>query len=157
MRKSLIAVVAACIGLAGSPAPAGAGLFSATGPVIAILAGELFVGEAEGNVSGAGTLAIRSQKRPALTCSGQFTSSAEQGGTGDLRCSDGATAKFEFKRLSVRRGYGVGSFSRGSMSFAYGLPAEEAAPYLKLPKGKKLRHNGTELELVSLSDVPSKI
>jgi hypothetical protein len=153
--KILIAVLAACIGLAGLAAPAGAGLFSATGTVIAILADELFVGEAEGHLSGAGTLAIHSQKRPELTCLGQFTSSAELGGSGDMQCSDGATAKFHFKRLSVRRGHGAGSFSRGSMSFAYGLTAEEAGPYLNLPKGKNLRHNGMELELVSLPDVPS--
>jgi hypothetical protein len=36
------------------------------------------------------------------------------------------------------------------MSFAYGLTAEEAAPYLKLPKGKKLAGNGTDLKLVNL-------
>jgi hypothetical protein len=46
-------------------------------------------------------------------------------------------------------GYGEGSFSRGSMSFAYGLSVEEASPYLKLPQGKKLTHNGTEPGLVS--------
>jgi hypothetical protein len=155
MRKILITALAAGIGLAGSAASAGAGLFSATGVVIAIVAGELFVGEAEGHVSGAGTLAIHSQKRPALRCVGQFTSSAELGGTGEMKCSDGATAKFQFKRLTVRRGYGVGTLSRGSMSFAYGLTAEEAAPYLKLPKGKTLRRNGTELELVSLADAPT--
>ena len=67
-----------------------------------------------------------------------------------MRCSDGTNAIFHFKRLSVFRGYGVGSFSRGSMSFAYGLTAEEAGPYLNLPEGKKLTHNGTELELVDL-------
>lgn len=148
LRKTSVAVLALWIGLTATAA--GAGLFSATGMVIAIIADELFVGEAEGHLSGAGTLAIRSQKRPELTCLGQFTSSAELGGTGQLRCSDGATAEFHFKRLSVRRGFGVGSFSRGSMSFAYGFTAEEAVPYLKLPKGKKLAHNGTELELVDL-------
>ena len=67
-----------------------------------------------------------------------------------MRCSDGATATFRFQRLSVFRGYGVGSFSRGAMSFAYGLTAEEAAPYLSLPEGKKLRYYGRELELVDL-------
>jgi hypothetical protein len=36
------------------------------------------------------------------------------------------------------------------MSFAYGLTAEEAGPYLKLPEGKKLTHSGTELKLVDL-------
>jgi hypothetical protein len=36
------------------------------------------------------------------------------------------------------------------ISFAYGLTAEEARPYLKLPAGKKLAYNGKELELVDL-------
>ena len=148
MQKILITILAACIGLAGSVTPAGAGLFSATGAVIAILADELFVGEAEGHLSGAGTLVIHAQKNRDLICIGQFTSSALLGGTGQMRCTDGATATFHFQRLSVFRGYGVGSFSRGSMIFTYGLTAEEAGPYLKLPEGKKLTQNGTELELV---------
>ena len=150
MRKMFITVLVACIGLAGSATPASAGLFSATRMVIAILADELFVGEAEGHLSGAGTLAIRSQENPELTCLGQFTSSAELGGSGQMQCSDGATATFHFQRLTVFRGYGAGSFSRGSMSFAYGLSAEEAGPYLRLPAGKKLRHSGTALTLVDL-------
>jgi len=150
MRKTWIAVFATCLGLAGPATPAGAGLFSATGMVIAILADDLFLGEAEGHLGGAGTLAIRSQKRPELTCTGEFTSSAEHGGKGQLRCSDGATSIFKFKRLSVRRGYGEGSFSRGSMNFTYGLTVEEARQYLTLPKGKKLEHDGTELKLVDL-------
>jgi len=150
MRKLSPAILAACLGLAGPATPAGAGLLSAKGPVIAILAGELFLGEAEGHLGGAGTLAIRSQKRPAVTCTGQFTSSAALGGSGQMQCIDGTTATFRFKRLNVFRGYGVGSFSRGPMSFAYGLTAEEAAPYLKLPAGKKLTGNGTELALVDL-------
>ena len=150
MRKILITVLVVCIGLAGSATLAGAGLLSATRTVIAILADELFVGEAEGHLSGAGTLAIRSQKNPALTCLGEFTSSAALGGSGQMHCSDGASASFNFQRLCMFRGYGVGSFSRGAMSFAYGFSSEEAGPYLKLPAGKKLTHNGTELKLVDL-------
>jgi hypothetical protein len=124
------------------------GILSATGAVIAILAGDLFVGTAEGHLDGSGTLAIQSQKNPALACKGEFTSSAELGGKGQLRCSDGGSATFQFKRLGLRRGHGEGKFSRGPMSFAYGLSAEEAAPYLKLPEGKTLAHNGADLELV---------
>jgi hypothetical protein len=150
MRRILITVLAACIGLTGSITPAGAGLFSATGMVIAILADDLFVGEAEGHLNGAGTLTIRSQRNPAVSCLGQFTSSAALGGSGQMHCSDGATATFHFQRLDMFRGHGVGSFSRGSMSFAYGLTAEEARPYLKLPRGKKLAQNGAGLELVDL-------
>lgn len=150
MFKILTTVLVTCIGLCAAVPAASAGLFSATGPVIAILGGELFVGEAEGHLNGAGTLAIHSQKQPDLTCRGQFTSSATQGGAGQMLCSDGATSTFHFKRLSVFRGYGIGTFSRGSMSFAYGLGAEEAAPYLTLPMGKKLAQNGTVLQLVDL-------
>ena len=150
MRNFLITVVVACMGLGGSTSLMGAGLLSATGMVIAILADDLFVGEAEGHLSGAGTLAIHSQKDPALTCFGQFTSSAELGGSGQMLCSDGSTATFHFQRLSVFRGYGVATFSRGVMSFAYGFTPEASGPYLKLPAGKKLVQNGIELALVDL-------
>ena len=123
-------------------------MFSATRTAIALPAADQFVGEAEGHLSGAGTLVIHSQKNRDLICLGEFTSSAVLGGSGQMRCSDGATATFQFQRLSVFRGYGVGSFSRGAMSFTYGLTAEEAGPYLKLPEGKRLMHNGAELALV---------
>ena len=149
MQKILLTLLVACAGTSAST-PASAGLFSAKGPVIAILAGELFVGEAEGHLGGAGTLVIRSQKDPALVCVGEFTSSEELGGSGKLRCSDSATASFSFQRLSVFRGHGGGTTSRGPMSFAYGFSPVEAVPYLKPPAGKKLAHNGTELVLVGL-------
>jgi len=152
VRKILVPVLAACIGLAGAGTLAGAGLFSATGSVIAIVAGDLFVGEAEGNLNGAGTLAIRSQKASGPSCLGQFTSSASLGGSGQMQCSDGTTATFQFRRLSVFSGHGVGHSSRGPMSFVYGLAADEVGPYLKLPEGRKLTHNGTELELADLQE-----
>ena len=148
MRKILVMVFAACIGSVGAATVAAAGLFSATRTVIAIVADDLFVGTAEGHLNGAGTLAIRSQKNPALTCLGQFTSSAQLGGSGEMLCSDGTTATFHFQRLTVFRGHGTGSFGRGTMSFAYGFTHEEAEPYLKLPEGKKLARNGTVLALV---------
>jgi hypothetical protein len=148
VRKILLAGLA-CAGLACT-APTAAGLLSSTGAVIAILDGELFVGTAEGNYDGAGTLSIHSRKNAALTCSGKFTSSAELGGKGKLGCSDGRSATFKFKRLTIYRGHGTGRLERASMSFTYGLTAEEAAPYLKLPKGKKLAGSGTDLKLVNL-------
>jgi hypothetical protein len=150
MRKMLVWGIAACIGLAGAATDARADLFSATGAVIAMLAGELFVGEAVGHLNGAGTLAIHSQLNPELTCSGQFTSSAELGGAGQMNCSDGTSATFTFQRLSVLRGYGAGSHDRGALRFAYGLTAEEAYPYLGLPEGKKLTDDGKQLRLADL-------
>ena len=153
MRLTLVAGFMAVAGFAGWANPAGAGFLSATGPVIAILDGGLFVGEAVGHLDGSGTISIHSHSIPEVTCRGQFTSSAELGGTGNMQCSDGMTATIQFQRLSVFRGYGTGSTSRGPMSFTYGLHPNETEHYLKLPRGKTLRLDGKELELVD--DVPS--
>jgi hypothetical protein len=152
MMKQTLAAAIACIGLTGSVAPASAGLLSSTGAVIAIMGGELYTGTAEGHLNGAGTLAIHSKKDASLTCKGNFTSSAELGGNGKLNCSDGSSSTFQFKRLNLYQGHGGGTFNKqkAAMSFAYGLTAEEAKPYLKLPKGKKLEGKGERLELVSL-------
>ena len=150
VRQLWITGLVACAALAGPAGVADAGLLSAKGPVIAILAGELYVGEAEGHWNGAGTLAIHSQKDPGLTCAGEFTSSAELGGKGQLRCSDRRTAVFRFQRLDMYRGHGAGTLGAAALSFTYGLTAEEARPYLKLPAGKKLAHDGTTLKLVAI-------
>ena len=155
MNKMLIAVLAASLGLSLGLAEwtnvAAAELFSKTGPVIALMANDLFLGEAEGHLNGAGTIAIHSQRNPEVTCAGQFTSSAEFGGSGETRCSNGATGTYHFKRLSLEKGYGIGSYGRRSMSFTYGLTVDESEPYLKLPPGKKLEHNGKTLALVDIS------
>jgi hypothetical protein len=70
-----------------------------------------------------------------------------------MRCSTGRTGTYHFKRLSLERGYGVGSYGRQSMTFTYGLTIAESEPYLKLPAGKKLEHNGKMLALVDISPV----
>jgi hypothetical protein len=138
---------AAILSLALVAAPAAAGLFSATGQVFAILGDQLFVGEAEGHLNGAGTLAIHSQRDPGLSCTGDFVSSAA-GGSGQLTCNDGSRATFSFARLTVFRGHGSGSYSRGPMSFSYGMPAAEAKRYLTLPAGKNLVRVAMALQLV---------
>jgi phospholipid transport system substrate-binding protein len=159
MRSLVVTSVAAFAALAGWTHPAGAGLLSSTGPVIAILADDLYLGEAEGNLDGSGTIVIKSQARPEVDCRGEFTSSAEHGGTGkgDLRCSDGSTATLQFKRLSLVRGYGSGRSSRGALSFTYGLSAAESGPYLALPPGKALARGVRNLVLVDASPPPTAI
>jgi hypothetical protein len=130
MRNTLAAVLVA---LAGWMNPARAELFSSTGPVIAILAGDLFLGEAKGHLDGSGTVRIQSRANPEVSCYGQFASSAEHGGAGSMRCSDGATLTFRFQRLGFKRGHGTGVSTRGPLSFTYGLSASESEPYLKPP------------------------
>ena len=125
-------------------------IFSSTGSAIAIFAGKLFQGEAVGNLDGSGTIKIQSSTKPDVTCNGDFTSSAELGGAGSLKCSDNSTATIQFQRLSILRGYGTGSSSQGPMSFTYGLSANKSEPYLKLPPGKALMLDGKNLVLVDV-------
>ncbi len=143
-----------CVGLAGWTGGANAQLFSSTGPVIAILGGELLVGEVTAHLAGWGTIALRSRANPALSCAGEFSATDALGDAGQLRCSDGARATFEFQRLSLRRGYGAGASSRGALSFTYGLTAEQSASYLKLPAGQSLAGEGDSLQLVTAAPYP---
>jgi hypothetical protein len=151
-RSSALAL---CIALAGWAGAANAGPFSSTGPVIAILDGELLVGKVTAHLAGWGTIALRSLSNPALTCVGEYSATEALGDAGQLRCSDGAAATFQFQRLSLRRGYGAG-ISGSALSFTYGLTAEESAPYLKLPPGQELRQDGNSLELVAAAPFPRR-
>ena len=63
--------------------PVGAQLLSATAPVIAILDGELLLGEATGNLGGWGTIALQSRGNAERTCKGEFSHGEAQGGTWD--------------------------------------------------------------------------
>jgi hypothetical protein len=143
------------MGLAAWTGHPGAQLLSSTGPVIAILDGELLVGEATGHLGGWGTIALRSRAKAERTCAGEFSHSEALGDSGQLRCSDGASAAFRFQRLTVRRGYGAGSSGGSELSFTYGLSAVDSAPYLKLPPGKELRGEGNNLELVAPIPLPT--
>ena len=157
MYRTLISAFVGCsICLGAATNIAAQELFSKTGPVIAIMADELFVGEAVGHLSGAGTIAIHSQRNPAVTCLGEFTSSAELGGSGKIRCSNGATGTYRFTRLTMEQGHGQGRYGQRSMSFTYGLTADESKPYLKLPAGKHLHLNDKTLALVEASPASRK-
>jgi hypothetical protein len=147
MRKLSIIVVALWA-LAGWAGLARAELFSSTGPVIAILDGELLLGEATGHLGGWGTIKLHSNSKAGFTCTGEFSTADALGDSGSLRCGDGVKLGFTFQRLTMLRGYGVGNLG-GSLSFTYGLTAEESVRYLQLPLGKELKGEGHSLELVA--------
>lgn len=144
-----------CMALAGWTGVTDAELFKSSGPVIAILEGTLLVGEVTANLAGWGTIALRSPSNPGLTCVGEFSATEALGDAGELRCSDGAAAAFQFQRLSPRRGHGAGT-SGSALTFTYGLTAEESAPYLKLPYGKALSGDGSNLALVAALPFPPR-
>ena len=128
--------------------------FSSTSPVIAILDGELLLGEATGHLGGWGTIALHAPSN-GRTCAGEFSYSDAAGDAGQLKCSDGARAAFWFQPLTLMRGYGAGSSGR-ALSFTYGLSAEDSAPYLQVPAGKELRRERGGLELVGAVPFPSR-
>lgn len=146
--------VVLCLALAGWTGAADAGPFSSSAPVIAILDGELLVGEVTAHLAGWGTIALRSPSSAGRTCAGEYSATEALGDAGQLRCSDGAAATFLFQRLSLRRGHGAGT-SGSALSFTYGLTAEESASYLKLPAGKELRGDGNDAELVAAVPFPA--
>jgi len=155
-KKLLLTGLALSMALAAWTGEAGAQLLSSTGPVIAILDGELLVGEATGHLGGWGTIALHSRAKAGRTCVGEFSYSEALGDAGQLRCSDGASAAFRFQRLGLMRGYGAGGSSGNALSFTYGLSAEASAPYLKLPAGKQLSGDGKDLELVAAVPFPPR-
>lgn len=154
-RKLQASALALCIAFAGWAGVADAGPLSSTGPVIAVLDGQVLVGEVTAHLAGWGTIALRSPSNPGLTCVGEFSATEALGDAGQLKCSDGASATFQFQRLSLRRGHGAGT-SGSALTFTYGLTAEESAPYLKLPYGKALTGDGSNLALVAAVPFPPR-
>ena len=80
MLIRLVIALAAMVMISGCANQAGSrmGLFSATAPVIAILADDLFVGETEGYADRSGKITVQSRLNPDIKCIGEFayTSSA---------------------------------------------------------------------------------
>jgi hypothetical protein len=154
-RKLQASALALCLALGGWAGAPDAGPLSSSGPVIAILDGELWVGEATAHLAGWGTIVLSSRSNAGLSCIGEFSATEALGDAGQLRCSDGAAATFQFQRLSLRRGHGAGT-NGSALSFTYGLSAEESAPYLKLPYGKALRGDDSNLALVAAVPFPPR-
>lgn len=140
MKQITSAMVLAAALLSGCANESGArmGLFSATAPVIAILADDLFLGEAVGYMDRTGTIQIKSSVNEDIRCIGEFRYTGAKTGIARVRCTDGAEATLDFTGLSALSGYGFGKSSRGPASFTFGLTPEQAGQYLKLPQGKKL-------------------
>ena len=126
------------------------GLFSATGPVIAILADDLFLGEVTGYMDRTGTIEIKSAVNESVQCIGEFRYTGSKTGIARVRCNDGTEASIDFTSLTALSGYGFGKTSRGPASFTYGLTPEQSSRYLKLPEGKKLSPSGKGTILVDI-------
>jgi len=126
------------------------GLFSVKLPVIAILHGDLFVGNAIAQLNRKGTIDLQSVLDANGKCFGNFRFTEANAGIADMQCNDGSAAQLSFSALSTFSGYGSGSTPSGPASFTFGLRPEVAALHLILPPGKKLVEGSEGLRLESV-------
>jgi hypothetical protein len=149
MNYGLYGVMLTTLALGACANQSGAqmGLFTTTAPVVAVVGGELYTGQSVCYIDGSGVIQLKSSSNPEQECSGDFRYESERLGVGDMRCTGGSSATFQFRALSTLTGYGFGRARTGDVSFAYGMTPEQAEPYLRLPSGKKLRRKDGTLVL----------
>jgi hypothetical protein len=150
MKYGLCIVAVTTLALCGCANQSGAqmGLFTTTMPVVAIVADDLYIGESVSYMNGTGIMKLKSSAHPEQECRGDFRFESDRLGVGEMRCSGGASATFQFRALSTLAGYGFGRARTGEVSFAYGMTGEQAEPYLRLPSGKRLRWKDSALLLI---------
>lgn len=79
----------------------------------------------------------------APSCMGALRYTSSNGGTVQLRCSDGSHWTLTFRALSEASGYG----STNGASLAYGLKPAQARAWLQPPAGRQLQAEGERLRL----------
>jgi hypothetical protein len=67
-----------------------------------------------------------------------------------MTCNDGTEARIQFNKLTNLSGYGLGTSTKGGVSFTYGLTPEEATKYLSIPTNKRLRPPSSSNEKLQL-------
>ena len=140
MLRICLAMTSISLSLSGCTTSSGArmGLFTATAPVYAVMYDELLLGKAVGYMDRTGTINIASAVTDGMRCVGEFRYTGMRTGEADLRCNDGTIALIRFNAISSLSGYGIGSTSRGPVSFTFGMNLDKAEQYLVLPKGKRI-------------------
>lgn len=78
---------------------------------------ETFTGSATGQMDGAGTLTITSNK--GRKCKGDFVYTTNREGSGTFVCSDGSSGPFQFVSTGTR-GTGTGTIGGKAFTFVFG-------------------------------------
>jgi hypothetical protein len=149
MIQRLLLIIAVCSALSACANTSGArmGLLTTTMPVVALVSNEVYTGDAVSYIDGTGKMRLKAETDPQRECQGAFRYETGNFGKGKLQCADGSTAVFHFHAMSTLTGYGYGKADRGHVRFTYGLTPDQAAPYLRLPAGKKLQRKDSALLL----------
>ena len=118
---------------------AGMRLLSSSVPAVAVVNDMLLTGQAVVFTDRTGTLNLESSEAPKLKCMGHVRYTASKTGVARLNCSDGTDFQASFTAIGETSGYGKSMTARGGpVSYAFGMPAANAAAYLTLPPGKRI-------------------
>ena len=99
----------------------------------ATLGGRLLKGQAYYIQGRLGQVHLESEDAPTLACAGSLTLTGSQLGVAQMRCSNGQTVDVPFALLSPLRATGRGRMGEADFLFTYGLPPEQAGPFLGVP------------------------
>ncbi len=99
----------------------------------ASVGGRLLKGQAYYIQGRVGQVHLASEDTPPLACAGSLTMTGSVQGLAQMRCSNGETVDVPFALLSPLRATGRGRMGDADFFFSYGLPPEQAAPFLGVP------------------------
>lgn len=99
----------------------------------ATVGGRLLKGQAYYTQGRVGQVHLESEDAPALACSGSLTLIGSVQGVAQMRCSNGQSVDVPFALLSPLRATGRGRMGDAEFFFSYGLPPEQAGPFLGVP------------------------
>lgn len=109
-------------------------------PVLAVIGGRVFVGEAQPaqRYHLRTPITFASAGPPAVTCRGVYTLSAGRGDGFDIACDDGVKLRGDLTMENMTSGYGDGQAANGKFGFTYGMALKPAVRRLAALTGAPL-------------------
>lgn len=108
------------------------GLLSGTGPVVALIGNDFFVGQRSNT-----RIQLASTSRAGVSCVGENLVTGSITGHADIRCTDGTVASIPFTHTAVGslEGYGRAETPTGPVSYTYGMRLSDAVKHLDFAPG----------------------
>lgn len=99
----------------------------------AVVHGQLLRGVAYYTQGRVGQVHLKTEEASQLACAGTMTLTGTQQGVAQMNCSNGQSVEVPFTLLGPLRATGRGRMGNADFLFTYGLPPEQAGPFLGLP------------------------
>lgn len=109
----------------------------------AVVHGQLLRGEAYYTQGRVGQVHLKTEEASQLACAGTLTLTGSQQGVAQMNCSNGQSVELPFSLQGPLRATGRGRMGNAEFLFTYGLPPEQAGPFLGLPSDRLRPPPGT--------------